>query len=263
MNIKKAISVYWSFFIDVIAIAGFFLACHEYIKSDKEKFNSEETIMTYLKPKKITQNIALQGADGFSDYIYEGFPNSYDTSKFYMGDVKGVYIQHYAQRGVFRVFAKPLSAVLYKDSTDKNIDLMSRFLASCTTNPLFMTVKDERVYVKTDVRDINTGQLIGRLLYNKCILYKDNISSWHSTDSCLEVKDKQGYIVLSLRYVPSGIVLNGYFMDATKILVLNNSSCSDQEVCFDMREDGWRFKAGTLIQSIPSVQEDTFTNAPF
>lgn len=264
-KLKKLWNGLSGFWKGVVYVAGIILLGYNLmplIKSDKEKFLEEETISGEIKPQKLIDSAPLVGEIAIDSLMLD-FPKGYDTSKFYIGNVKGIYIKHYASRGAFSVFTKPLYAVLYRDSTDKDIDLMSQFLAACTSNPLYITVREGRAYVKTDFKDINTGRLIGKILYDKWILYKDYISDWYSTDSCLEVRDKQGYIVLSLRYIPSGIVLNGYFMDATKMLVLNNSASRDQEACFDMREEGWKFKAATVIQSIPSANHDTFSGAPF
>ncbi len=62
-----------------------------------------------------------------------------------------------------------------------------------------MAVKDNRMYVSIEFKDLLKEETVGVIEYNHWKLYKYNLLDFHNDDNRLEVIDKQNNIVFSIR----------------------------------------------------------------
>lgn len=140
------------------------------------------------------------------------------------------------------------------------------------TKSLLIGVRDSRMYVSTEFNDLQHEDAMGIIEYNHWKLYKGNILEYYDTDSSLEVKDKQGYIVFSIKYFTehtpnrAAVEISGYLIDPNSILIMGNQLMVVDTIggahytdsarrCFSKDLTDWRRKAEVEIAKIKTIME--------
>jgi hypothetical protein len=135
----------------------------------------------------------------------------------------------------------------------------------------YIGAKDNRVYISDKVIDLQSGNLIAMIYFNKIEIEQANVVDPNFNDSMFEVKDKRGGVALSLKYernshlisVPRGrdttyfdlLIIKGYFLGDTATLIAG-SKIKFPDVDYPiipMSQPDWRKMANYYIDSIPSI----------
>ena len=135
---------------------------------------------------------------------------------------------------------------------------------------LDLIAKDDRLYVSAKFLDLENEFEIGEMNYNCWSLYKENLLDYHYDDEKLEVLDKRGNIVFSIAYENLGdpnstadkyVVIAGYFISPSKLLVLNNLEYFNKgrhvddhsHELFNKSDTGYKANALKEIRKIRSI----------
>ena len=90
-----------------------------------------------------------------------------------------------------------------------------------------------RLEVTTELKDLQKFEIVGRIKNNKWSLFKDNLLDYNYNDSTLEVIDRAGLTIFSLRfYYPNTIAIKGYFITNNNIAIVSKkgfSLCNSKE----------------------------------
>lgn len=90
--------------------------------------------------------------------------------------------------------------------------------------PYILKVIGNRLYISTTFKDINKEEIIGIIHYNEWKLYRDNMLEFRNDDKRLEVMDKAGNIVFSVKFVaPNRIIVLGYFIGNHSAMVFSDA----------------------------------------
>jgi hypothetical protein len=166
--------------------------------------------------------------------------------------LRGVYIANFDESNIAIAVGNEVST-MFHNHFYAGVNILPRI---CSVNELFLKVKDDRLYVSLEFKDLQKEETIGIIEYNHWKLVKDNMFDWKDTDSSIVVWDKQHNVVLSLLYQNSPtnqmIYLNGYFIGNDAVLVLNDRG-NTQAGCYQKRDPGWKQKALNNIQTIRAV----------
>lgn len=99
----------------------------------------------------------------------------------------------------------------YKQGVDVTPSLI-RYTDGQNIADIKLKIMNNKLYVSTEINDIETGEIIGIINYNKWNLYKKNVLTYHDDNNSLEVIDKYNNVVFSIFfYKPNTIVIQGYF----------------------------------------------------
>ena len=138
--------------------------------------------------------------------------------------------------------------------------------------PLLVGVLKNRLYVSVDFDNLEDGENIGTMEYNHWKLWKSKKLQYdydeRSKDK-FEVRDRNGYIVLSIQYIKNpditqaNVVISGYLLDKEQILVMNSRTTSTSNLytggtdnCFQKQIDpGFKSKARSEVAKINSIFE--------
>ncbi len=124
----------------------------------------------------------------------------------------------------------------------------------CADRELVLGVKDNRLYVSTEFKDLQKEEVIGNIEFNHWKLYKPNFLDFRNDDHKLEVRDKQGYIVFSIHFAaPNKLIVQGYFIGANAIATVNNIT---DAFCYDKSNPHWRDSAINRISKMKSIFND-------
>ena len=127
---------------------------------------------------------------------------------------------------------------------------------SIETPKLFLGVKNERLYVSVKFNDIESEQNIGTIEFNYWRVFLPNLLSYNYDDQRLEVQDRKGNIVFSIRYQEATanskptVELNGYLISKESILVFANSG---NYSFIPKSVKGWKKEALERIENIKSI----------
>lgn len=231
--------------------------------SPKEKFERDHFRSGDLKPNKITNRNA-----SFSEYVVS------ETRPFFLNKItdrfpkiKGILVEKFDTKqeiilnlGGLPIHCKP------KDFY-KGIDIFLSKFADCTKVKLTIAVNNDRIYVSTEFKDLEKEQVIGNIEFNHWRLFNDNMLDFNNDDEKLEVKDRQGNIVFSIKYdmlddSTSLVNISGYFIDYTSVLVLPNVILTNKGAelkgntiiqCISKNDTNWKKQAQYDIQFIKTI----------
>jgi hypothetical protein len=142
----------------------------------------------------------------------------------------------------------------------------------CNPSYISFVIKDNRLYVSAEFKDLLKEETIGIIEYNHWRLYKSNLFDFHNTDDKLEVIDKQNNIVFSIKFEIgpanfNSVNISGYFINPYSIAILSYKDPiylkSGQiirgglDTCIDKATDNWKQKSAVLISDIKTIFPST------
>lgn len=225
-KVSKAAATGWAIFCGFTIFLGAVVAWPDLVKifsSDKENFEAETVIVGELKPQKLSDNRQYSVLESVPEYLFdklkkvEVYPH-----------VKGIWIKNFSKKEDLAIFLDGKLLRVIKNDLYRGIDLFNPLFDSCIASHFYMVVKDEKLYISLEFKDLKNEETIGIIDFNHWRLFKENLLSFESTDEKLEVRDKQNNIVLAIRFQDSyqgffGILnISGYFIGSTSILVIPN-----------------------------------------
>lgn len=217
---------WWIISLEVITFLSI-LTLYEYFKQkitpDSVKFVNETQITGQLKPPEIKIPN--------SSYTILDIPQSFkiSTLKSIGPHISGISIKDFSER---KYIIMVIGGLHFKCPTEdllKGIRPYEATFKPCGGATLDVGVKDNRLYVSLRFRSFPDGALIGNMEFNHWTLFRKNLISYKADDERLEVKDNQGYIVLSVRYlVDSGnegiVAISGYLFEKPNLVILPNNN---------------------------------------
>lgn len=246
----------WKVIIGAILIATGIVAFIDIKKvflNPKEIYDKETFIEGDLKPAKLNiidsfEKISNEGVIRFSTELIK------DT----LPVIKGILIKDFIKSDILVIMGNS-GRTYARDDYYTGIDVL-KSLKKCIQKKIILGVKDDRLYVSCEFKDLQNEQTIGVIEFNHWKLYKANMFDFISTDDKLEVIDKQHHIVLSIGYIVNKnnsqcLYIDGYFIDPTSILVLRGHKVlgKEYENCFLKSDKNWKQKAELAIESIKSA----------
>ncbi len=134
----------------------------------------------------------------------------------------------------------------------------------CDTLAFKIAAARNRLYISVEFKDLKKEETVGVIQYNHWTLYKENMLNYFDTDSSLTVLDKQGKVVINVRYFSKVHILaiDGYFIGDDGVLVLNVEDPDSPffEACISKTEVDWKTKAQKKISKIKLNPDDQFIN---
>lgn len=141
--------------------------------------------------------------------------------------VKGIKVKDTAS-DVMLIVVGHATWLLSKHILEKGIQVFDpKTSDQCYQTNLKLILKNPRIYVSAQFRDLRNNQLLGEMDYNHWTVYLKNLLDYNYMDDRLEVKDKQGYVVFSILFSDKGqssngaIAFSGYFINPSSILIVN------------------------------------------
>lgn len=144
----------------------------------------------------------------------------------------------------------PVSTSLFYQSFD-----VLNPIFNCVGTKLILAIKDERLYVSTEFKDLRNEEVLGIMEFNHWKLYKPNLFDFYNDDNSLEVRDKENQIAFSLQYRASGVWISGYFIGPKDVLILSDNPTKMPKIpfpCINKAEKNWKDKARHEISTISS-----------
>lgn len=257
---KKEKRGFWFYAIGIAALLSvwpIYVTFKEYFLSPKEKFRKENYVSGELKSPMISvgKYKTLESPMKFVDTAKDDAPRINGILIKQFRDTNFVKLGWiFVQVGRYFYTCSPIDFL-------KGIDIFNPTLSGCTDAHLLLGVKNDRLYVSAEFKDLQNEQTIGFIQFNHWSLYKPNLLDFDNDDKRLEVKDKQHNIVFSISYesigvTPSPVVhISGYFISPTSILILGNvgKEFKDENECISKTDSTWKQRALTEISTIKSI----------
>ena len=182
-------------------------------------------------------------------FYREPFASNYPT-------INGIRLKRYDSSG-FTVFGIGNTAIpLPNPDLERGIELSIGHPFGCQDHKISLFLKNMKLYVSTEFRDVENEEVIGVLEYNHWKLYKEKILDFNNDEFGLEIKDKRGNILFSLCCGYGNVVyITGYFINQRSVMVLQNNYGSNrpQLGCFQRSESDWRHRAEGEVGLIKSI----------
>lgn len=133
--------------------------------------------------------------------------------------------------------------------------------ASCYS--ILMGVKNNRLYTSVKFSDLDKLQQVGEINYNHWKIYTEKMLWYYSDSKTLEVQDKQGYVIFSLKYgeefKANIVTISGYFINPESITILayNKDQAKRIDTCISRSLPDWKLLSEKLIYRIePGLSSD-------
>lgn len=124
-------------------------------------------------------------------------------------------------------------------------------------NMRFIIIND-RLHISTTLIDYPNEEAVGVLERNRWKLAKSNLFTYKDTDQFLEVIDRQGNVLFSLRFeAPNTLIYRGYVVGTKFISVATQNNYA---ACYPKDDPVKMMKIKELIKSISPVIEDSLFN---
>ena len=220
--------------------------------SPKEKYEREAFVEGDLRPPKLTQIDTGKGykisevSPFYTNMVDEAYPK-----------IRGIYMKGFNKRIQTGIVLGSEAILCFNDDLYKGIEISNPLMKGCTDFKISFGVKDSRLYISTEFKDLEKEETIGFIEYNHWKLYKPNLLYFENDDKRLEVRDKQNNIVFSISYQEVsdnsvGIVyIGGYFVNSASVLVLSAKPSFNE--CYSKSKGEWRQNAMDKIRTIKSV----------
>lgn len=170
------------------------------------------------------------------------------------------------------IYIKGLSkeSFLYLDYLGRKADLPINdgkmehdiLVSYCKDLKLFIRVENDHVYAQVEFADLLTGDIIGKMMFNKWELYKGNKFFFRNDDDRLEVLDGRRRVLFSMSYEgrKNGrceVFIAGYFRRDSSIFIMPNDPKymyrDNKKLCIQNTEPDWIEKAKAEIAHIKPV----------
>ena len=255
----------WNRFWKILTVLGVLFgifsnidSIKEYFESPKERYNYKNYQEGDLKSPKISSEFKLSEIPpNFTmNAISESLPK-----------IKGIYIKDFKKATAMIVqlgnyaLVQPFPQNLYE-----GLYILSTIFSDCSNSKLLLAIRDDRLYVSVEVKDLQKEETIAFIEYNHWKVFLSNQFEFYNDDKRLEIKDKQHNVALSITYFPLDrgvskkdimIVINGYFISPKSVLVLKTNDVGDSyqqtNKCFIKTEPNWKANAETEISTINSI----------
>jgi hypothetical protein len=185
---------YWGVVVGIGVIVGI-LASIEDVRNlflgKHEKYVKEKFVEGDLKPPRLP--------DDSSDYIVLEHPIVF--THFRKDDgypiITGIKLK---STGTLKDFVQFYLGddVVFCPKSDLNIGIrisVTKKSGNCTPSFINFVLKDDRIYVSVEFKDLLKEETVGVIEYNHWKLCKENMFDFKNTDEKLEVRDKQNNIV--------------------------------------------------------------------
>jgi hypothetical protein len=170
--------------------------------------------------------------------------------------IKGIKIPDFNKNGYVIVFISGYIFTCLRTDLEKGIDIFNPILSNCSSSHLILGIKDERLYVSVEFKDLRKEETIGFIEFNHWRLFLPNLLDFNNDDERLEVKDKQNNIVFSIAYETKAVFISGYLIGTKSIIVMPNDpkkSKSINPLCVLKTDTNWKQKALDEITLIKSI----------
>jgi hypothetical protein len=218
------------------------------VKHEKEKTIAGEMHTPNLQPGKLDPS-SYKILEKDPVFYREPFNSNYPA-------INGIRLKRYDSSG-FTVFGIGNTAIpLPNPDLERGIELSIGHPFGCQEHKISLFLKNLKLYIAADFRDLEKEEIMGSLEYNHWTAYKDNMIDFNSDDFGLEVKDKQGNIVFSICCGYGNIVyIAGYFVNKQSVMVLQNNYLKnkDQLGCFQKNTSDWKKRAEGDVGLIKSL----------
>lgn len=250
----------WKIIAGLGVVLGIILSIsplHDLFLSPKEKYEKETFVQGDLKAPVFAQRFNLHQKD--LPYTISTVPPLFIKTNIRSNEpiIRGILIKDYNKNGFAIVGISGYIFSCFRNDLDRGIDIFNPVFSGCGLDThLILAVKNERMYVSAEFKDLQKEELIGSIEFNHWKLYKPNMLDFNNDDEKLEVKDKQNHIVFSIKYESYGIYISGYFIGPSSIIVLPNDpkkSKSKNPLCLTKLDPNWKQKALDEISVIQSI----------
>ena len=117
--------------------------------------------------------------------------------------------------------------------------------------PIYLSLKNDRLYISAEFRDLQKEERIGTIEFNHWRLYVPNLLDWAESETQLQVWDKKGFTVCAVETDGySTCTINGYYITPTSIWILGNNGNEPDEICFLKTDSNWKQKSEIEIAKI-------------
>jgi hypothetical protein len=232
--------------IGVIALAGA-IPTYQYIK--EKYFTSQHD--KYINDTFIQGDLTPNNSIKFSPGMFKKLdvPPNFSNFKIQtLPPVNGIHIKFNQSNLLFFVVGEYAFACP-KEELEIGISLI--LPKSCdSTSVLSMCVKENRLYVSTEFKDLKNEETVGYMEYNHWKLYRPNLFDYQTDNNrFLQVEDKQNNVIFSIHYWGSSFVyLAGYFISPNSINIIPNYVfLKAHDTCLLKSDILWKQKSLNLI----------------
>lgn len=261
---RKPLLKLWLIVSSVMTVLGFvvttlggFAPIKSLFTSQKEKYDEEAFVSGELKPERLMKR------SGFV-YTRTEKPMAFylDTLGVNGPHIKGILAKNFrdpefARNGWIVTRLGRYIFTCWAGDLHHGIEILNPIFGGCTASKIVLGIKDDRLYVSAEFKDIQKEETIGFIEFNHWKLYKENMLNFLNDDDKLEVRDKQNNIVLSLKYYghQNGLMISGYFIDYNSVLVVRDTfeDFKDENQCISKQDSNWKNKAMREISLIRTV----------
>ena len=251
-NPKKGFKI-WSIisgFALIVGVLANWEPIMKLIRSPKQNFENEKLKKGTLYPPKIKRNYPPSIVDAYEQKFV-------DTSIARYPKIIGIKLDSLGPKDYITFHLGNFQEIYDVDSVYKGVDLFkSRMGPFDAISPikLFFGIKNFRLYVKTEFKDLEHEETIGIIQFNHWKLYRDNMLTSNNDDLRLEVYDKSNRVVFGIRYEGGhDVYLTGYFIDEDAVYILKNTSFNPLKFVVIPKNQGYLGYAKRNIDSITRI----------
>jgi hypothetical protein len=224
----------------------------DWLKSPEQKYQDETFVAGNLKPPKIEMPESNQYSFAERPPI---IPNTLGDSSI---GIKGLLLK---TKNPYQPIGVAMGNYAYViPLINFNYGVVLPMVQGQECGNIIFGIKDGRLYVSAEFKDLQKEEIIGIINFNHWKLYKPNFFDFKDDDTRLQVWDKQNNIVFALEYIVEGGVhfvnVNGYFINTASISVLVCDERDHQKrfgMCISKTEHDWKQKALTYISKIEPI----------
>jgi hypothetical protein len=228
----------------------------EYFKTPKEKYEDA----TFEKGVLNLPDVGLIDTNGYSRA--EKPPIFYSTLNDTLPIIKGVKINTIQAEMPIGILVGNIGYIVPLINLVYGVEIP--IIRGCDCGKITFGLWHNRLFVSTEFKDLQKEETIGVIEYNHWKLYKQNMFDFHNGDNYLEVIDKQGNIVFSIKSEMKGkcefIYVNGYFINPNSISIVSttlNNSPKGVCACISKSDYAWKQKAQDSISLIKPIMPNT------
>lgn len=249
-------------FILASALATYF-SIGDHYKTPHEKYVDENLPQGDFETSKIKNG-------QIAPYTTLDIPPNFKIPKIHIGpSIGGIYVDTVKHKQGLYI---SINQTLYHcpiSGLEKGINLFANSFNNCTGSSLSICLKNDRLFVSTEFKDIETEQIIGVVEYNHWTLYKPNFFNYLPGKNGLEVIDRYHHIVFSVQFFDEGniVFISGYFISLDNIMIVRNPLLKDSimngsnyhfaqnqpTICIPKTANNWKHTAIKYIEQIQSV----------
>ncbi|MBS1773297.1 MAG: hypothetical protein JST82_10565 [Bacteroidetes bacterium] len=275
----------WGTVIGIIltCILGYHSFKEDFIMSDNEKYEKENFVKGELHSRRLyetnnsnntqtdNRGISVNTINGDVKYYTVDFPSAIGKHKvngvlpiYEFVDnkneypiIKGIKIQNFINKKEIELHMGTIIFKMQPDFLFEGINILglSPYTACSDDQDITLGVKDDRLYISTQFKDIKNEDVIGDIEFNHWKMFKPNFLKINQDDSSFEVFDRQGYNAFAIRFFePNKLVVQGYFVGSSTIAVVNNI---ESIPCIDKSDIHWKDSAIRAIKKTKSIFKAT------